>query len=46
MDSRMAEEARMRMERRLLKAADRGGHCVSEPKTAFMQRLHPGLKAR
>lgn len=35
----------LRMERRLLKAAD-VVVTVSEPKTAFMQRLHPGLKAR
>ncbi|WP_374243270.1 glycosyltransferase [Zoogloea sp.] len=34
-----------RMERRLLRRAD-VIVTVSEPKTAYMQRLHPGLKAR
>ncbi|MBL8434907.1 MAG: glycosyltransferase [Zoogloea sp.] len=35
----------LRMERRLLREAD-VIVTVSEPKTAYMQRLHPGLKAR
>lgn len=35
----------LRIEKRLLRAAD-AIVTVSEPKTAYMKRLHPGLKAR